>query len=345
MKKWFSKSALAGAAILVALTAQAVPAFAASGSSAPVSSAGGSLDFNAAPTAKSTVNPSIVSYFYDKGVPGQSLQESLALTNLSKIPETIHLFSVTSSTGLNGGIIFGNTADTTWITNLPSDVTLAPGKTQDVPFTVSVPAGTKPGDYTFGLSMEDHPPSSMSQTKNKNFSVQLLRQIRRVVAVEVEIPGPVSGQAVIQGSKIILYPSGVFLDIYGNNTGSLISTYNGSIVIKGKGQKPATFTINQAELDSFSPFQFEYKWQDGHPAIGTYYVTVNMTDGTHVIDKTTSFTVSGQQLQKAQQLTGQTMIASVVPSWVYLAGGVLVLVIVGLFLAFFFLLRKTKKKD
>lgn len=354
MTKFSTGLKIVTATVALAMTSQVGTVFAASSNStsapAPAqssssSSSNGTLDFNATPVGTSNINSSIKSYFFDKAQAGGTLKEKLAITDMSSSPESINFSTVDASTGVNGGVIFGSSASKkTWITGLPSNLTVAPGQTKDVAFTVNVPSSAKAGDYTFGLSMEDHPASSMSASKNKKFSVQLKRQIRRVVAMEVEVPGQKTGTANITGAKLLTYPSGVFIDIIGNNTNNFLTKYNGTISIQAGNGKPTTFKVNQAELVPNGPFNFRYKWMSGHPSVGKYNVTVKMTDGHDKVDKTVSFSIKAKQLQKAQQLTGQKMVSSgsSFPSWIMYAGGALILVIFGLLLFLINLLRKKK---
>ncbi len=72
-----------------------------------------------------------------------------------------------------------------WITASQSEFVMVANRTQVLRFTVSVPAGTKPGDYLFGVFTEDRTPPPPFEAGKKQVSLRF----RYHSIISVKVPG------------------------------------------------------------------------------------------------------------------------------------------------------------
>jgi hypothetical protein len=287
------------------------------------------LDFNAFPPHASSVNPSIKSYFWDKAKAGSTISESLVIRNSSKSALTIHLMTVSSENGLNGGISYATTPSYTWISGLPEQVTIPAKGSTKLPFKIRVPYDTKAGDYLFAISMTDHPPTKLTSSDSSTIPIQLNEQVRQVVAVLVTVPGPSVIHLDVNQASIIAEPSGAYLDVKGmSNSNVLIRNVSGKLVLYRNGQSIWSQTLNHLTFLPRSVFNLEYRWVNEHLETGHYIVDIDLNgDQIGHLHKQLTFDVSISKLRQIQQLTGQKTVQTIIPSWVYIAGGILLILL------------------
>jgi WxL Interacting Protein, peptidoglycan binding domain len=196
---------LAAAVALAALavTAQAVPAAAAP--------AGGNGQFGLTPVPDSAGR--VAPYFMLAMAAGQSVTDTALISNLGQTAEKLRLSGATGVTAGNGGSAFSQEFQSCsgtgcWISGLAAVVTLPAGAVERVPFKVRVPAGTPPGQYLAGLTVEAAalPPSvQVGSNGRATARAVIIKRVTVGVAVTVgagsrlttrlAIPG-VSGQAI-----------------------------------------------------------------------------------------------------------------------------------------------------
>ncbi|ADI07646.1 hypothetical protein SBI_04526 [Streptomyces bingchenggensis BCW-1] len=129
--------------IRAAWTVAAAPAVAAALLPAPATAAG--PDWSARPAAGGTAGPGAGDrpYFYLEGGPGSALQDRLSIVNRGKRPRTVQLRPA-DSTPDAASTARGSGA---WISLAAKRVTVPARTRADVPFTLTVPAETPPGDH------------------------------------------------------------------------------------------------------------------------------------------------------------------------------------------------------
>jgi WxL Interacting Protein, peptidoglycan binding domain len=190
------------------------------------------------------------SYFVLDEQPGATVTQSIVLENSQSHPIEAHLESVDATTGDATGVTYAlpNSQPTltgTWVTVQTPVVTLQPNEKRSLPFTVTVPAGTKPGQYIAGLSAWVPLPAAKKQPALKQgtgFSVSL--QPRRVIAVEIDVPGgPLASKLAVTGARATATPDGVALLLGLSNTGNAFARGNATVSVNDTGLQ-THFTIN-----------------------------------------------------------------------------------------------------
>jgi hypothetical protein len=133
---------------LLATVAAAAPA---RGTGAPEP---GGFGLTPSPTAAGRPRP----YFRFAMRPGRSARDTAIVSNDGPRTLRLRITTVVGVTALNSGSAFearaGCTGASCWMTGLPVTVTLGPGAHVALPFRVTVPAGTPPGQYLAGLAAE-----------------------------------------------------------------------------------------------------------------------------------------------------------------------------------------------
>lgn len=107
------------------------------------------------PTAAGLPRP----YFTLALAPGQSAQDTVVVSNPGGTAERLDVGTAQAVTAQNSGSAFGQFSRQCagagcWVTGLPPVVTVGPGAGLPLRFTVTVPAGTRPGQYLAGIAAE-----------------------------------------------------------------------------------------------------------------------------------------------------------------------------------------------
>ncbi|MGP4050333.1 COG1470 family protein [Streptomyces sp. 2A115] len=88
-------------------------------------------------------------YFYAEGAPGTVMEDTVSVINPGRDPLTVRLRGADADNSRGGGLsVRAKATDTgAWITFAERTVKIPARTRADVPFTVSVPVGTTPGDH------------------------------------------------------------------------------------------------------------------------------------------------------------------------------------------------------
>jgi hypothetical protein len=134
------------------------------------------------------------SYFDFTLNPGESVQDAIVASNESGEDIYMKLEAVDATTADNGGIAYDFANPTThsqWLTmEKPTNPLLVkPFHVIRIPFTVSVPANTPPGEYVIGfLATKDlSQVGTPTVNPNSNFSIVVVQQV--AVSVVIHVPG------------------------------------------------------------------------------------------------------------------------------------------------------------
>jgi len=119
--------------------------------------AGGNGQFGLTPVPDSS--GVVAPYFTLTMTAGDSVTDTALVSNEGQLAEKLKLSPATGVTAGNGGSAFtqefkGCSGTGCWISGLAREVALPAGTAERVPFTVRVPAGTPPGQYLAGLTVE-----------------------------------------------------------------------------------------------------------------------------------------------------------------------------------------------
>jgi hypothetical protein len=178
-------------------------------------------------------NPKL-GYFVYPLAPGATRSGSVIVSNVGTKTGVVHLFTSDATTGPTSGTVYRTgrapTGPGAWVELARSGLTLAPGASTTVGFTVHVPAGARPGQWVAGIAAES-PQTSSTRSTGKQRSVQIRVRSLTIVAVQVNVPG-----AVRQGFRIGTVHAGgsngyqqVFVGF--RNTGNVLSRPHGTVIV------------------------------------------------------------------------------------------------------------------
>jgi hypothetical protein len=234
----------------------------------------------ATPTPGSKVSPKGNFYQFEAN-PGDVVTQSFRVVNTNDHDVSVDVEAVDAVTGALTGVQLSRpgsakTLTSRWIVVSSPGVTLAPKQARDIPFTVHVPPGTKPGQYlaavsaSVPLSADDtkatHPPSGQA-----GFSMAV--RFQRGIAVEIDVPGPRGPNLQVDGAVPKATPNGVELGIHISNEGNAFAHGTGVIRVAD------TNTDYSFKVDTFvshTAIVYPMAWTKT-VVPGTHHVQVDLT--------------------------------------------------------------------
>lgn len=242
------------------------------------------------------VSPGPHGYFEYQASPGQTVGGSVRVVNPGPGPATFDVYPVDGMTSPATGVVYSArgqklAAAGSWMKVSPGTVTLAPGASQVVHFSVTVPPSPFPGNHVAGVAAENPAGAASQQGSAGGAGVALKVNTRVVVAVVVTVPG-LSGVAMALGRPAIGEQNGTsqFLSIPMDDTGELLFKPRlMAAVTSCTGAQEATI---DRQLDTFVPrTSIDYRWSLAPKVLpsGCYRVRASVLNGT-----TTLSTVSDQ---------------------------------------------------
>lgn len=236
-----------------------------------------------APPGFLPVNPGANGYFETNAGPGSSASFSVVVKNLSNAKASYRVYAADGTTSQVTGVSYSQagqrlTEAGSWIQLAQTLVPLDPGGSQTVPFTVTVPAGSRPGDHV-GAVASDSPVATHTTTpaSGNGANVALSTTARVVVAVVIHVPGD---------AHVALDVGRPHFDIENGGRQTLVIplTHPGELLFKphikgtvtpcGGGTAVATF---DQQLDTFVPrtsIDFGYHLGNKPLPAGCYQVSV-----------------------------------------------------------------------
>jgi hypothetical protein len=218
------------------------------------------------------------SYFVLVTRPGTLITDHVRVVNTGHRMGTAYLYSVDATTGQTSGAVYLSKQSPrrdvgAWIRLARSSITLAPGASAIVPFTIQVPHGARTGDHLGGIVAEN---ASVTRSSGKG-SLQIRIKHLTIVAVELQLPGRLVGTVDVSRVK----PGGehgyqyVYLHLL--SPGTIMIKPAGSLLVENtQGQKVAQ---RRFQLDTFLPHtEIDYPVLLSHQALkpGRYRATVNL---------------------------------------------------------------------
>ena len=138
-------------------------------------------------------NPKL-GYFVYPLAPGATRSGSVIVSNVGTKTGVVRLSTADATTGQTTGAVYRTgrapTGTGTWVKLAQSSLSLAPGTSATVPFTVQVPAGAPLGQWVAGIAAESPETSTTRSTGHKR-AVRIRVRSLTIVAVQVNVPGPV----------------------------------------------------------------------------------------------------------------------------------------------------------
>jgi hypothetical protein len=161
---------------------------------------------------------------------------------------------------------------TTWLDYESSDLELQPGQQIERTFTVSVPAGTPPGQYITGLIVQTAEPIAVGS------STMLQQTLRKALAVLITVPGPVTpefsiGEASLRQSDVA---NSLLVDV--TNSGNILLKPTGELVLTdAEGTELVTAPIAMGSVYAGDLTQIEVPIPT-LLAPATYLIAITLTD-------------------------------------------------------------------
>lgn len=212
-------------------------------------------------------------YFLLDARPGDVITQSVDVRNDSTQPLELQLAPVDAVTGSLGGASYGLGGDEAtrtgaWVDLDRTSLTLEPGASAVVPFTVTVPADARTGEHLAGISVSPPRDSRAPGADGGDAGVSVDVQTRRVVAVQVNLPGEATPELLIEGVTAAARPDGLYLEITIAHTGTALTKGTGVITV------PDDDFEREFSIDTFVPdtsIAYPVQWSpdapDGeHPA-------------------------------------------------------------------------------
>lgn len=246
------------------------------------------FSFGIRPTKALEGQEETFSYFSYRTSPGSVFNDEALVLNDGDESVALRVYVADAITSQNGGtdfVSFGESATgfsqgaSNWISLSASEITLAPGEEQVVPFQVSIPVDASPGQHIAGLVVEAKPAESSLGESNADadggdaqFKVEVIRRVG--VAVVMDIPGERITSLIID--NVFLYQQneeGATFAVTMTNAGNVFLKSTGFFVVTDRTGESLITTI-PLEFDTILP---------GDTV--TYYVPrpVRFNDGEYLI--------------------------------------------------------------
>ncbi len=279
------------------------------------------------------VAPTETGYFVFKGQPGQTVHGAVRVLNVGDEAGRTSLYPVDATTGQTSGAVYRSRQEPrrdvgAWIKLAKGTVSLAPGQSRVVSFSVQVPAGAAAGQHLGGIVAQratGRAKPASSAKEGNGFKVRI--QELSVLAVQVNVPGAERAQMSLTGIKAGNQPGhqSVLLGI--GNTGNVLVKGRGTLKIVSNGGRAVQ--RSSFGLDTFVPdtnIDFPVYIQGKALPPGSYRGTVSISYGGRSLTRTYPFKISKAQVQQVfgTQAAQQTPIESSSSS-----DGTLVYVLIG----------------
>lgn len=260
--------------------------------------------FSLRPTTPNPEYPQTTSYFILDATPGTVIHDTVTITNKGDAPGTARIFAVDGLTAQTTGIVYGDADDTptgvgAWITLDQSEVTLEPGESQTVGFTIAVPEGAPAEHHVGGIGVQ----GVEAREATPQAGVAIKVQTRVISAVQVNVPGPLVEQVNVSGIASEVKRGRHTLTLGLSNDGTRMVKPKGTLTIAGSdGQVIREIPL---EMNTFLPrtaIDYPIAIPDAPLAAGDYTATLDLTYGTagHTREEL-GFSVTAAQAQEVKQ--------------------------------------------
>lgn len=251
-------------------------------------------DFVAEPVPGSQMAPS-GGYFLLEAAPGQEVRQSIGLRNDGGKPLELQLDAVDATTGQLGGASYGLADEQpartgAWITLERSTVTLAPGASEIISFQIAVPSDADSGQHLAGISVAaPRQDADTADAGEGQAGASIDVQTRRIIAVQVNLPGPDAPELVIDGIAPVARPDGLYLEIAIENRGRGLTKAEGVLTV-GEGFE------REFDVDTFIPgtaIAYPIKWVADR-SDGEHLAAVELRYGEEVVRWSGTFRVGDE---------------------------------------------------
>ncbi len=301
----------------------------------PVSYALGSSPFSLEPSFSGAYSSAPRAYFTYNTFPGAHTDDSIHITNGGLVRGTISLYPVDAITGQTSGTSVRPRNERqvdvgTWITLSQQHITLDPGQSIEVPFTLTVPLHVRPGQHGGIIMAEDmHQEQENIARSKQGSSATIGIQSFIGLGVLVNLPGPTVER--LQATSIDYDQKSTHqrvLVALGNTGTQLLHPSGNLYIIDKQGRVLQNIPI---AMDTFLPqTSIDYPVYIRNKAIPlgrSYTAKLHLTyEHNHVLNYTTSFYTplpkKGQVIDVIQDLVTPPSgdIFSTLTPWHYVVG-------------------------
>ncbi|MGN6031362.1 MAG: WxL protein peptidoglycan domain-containing protein [Thermomicrobiales bacterium] len=216
-------------------------------------------------------------YFNLSMQPGETKTEKLLVANTGSGSQDVMIYATNAFTADGGG--FG--ADlrgvdpnpvTSWITLPEVKVTLESGKGVEQSFKISIPQGTKPGQYITAVAAEEA--DSLDVKGGEAFA----QKLRYVIPVFITVPGETTSGFTVGSVQITTMPEGLQVVIPLQNIGDVRVQPKGDIAILGEdSERIASIPVEMRSIYAHDQTNLTVTAPGNFPP-GKYSVTVSLKD-------------------------------------------------------------------
>ncbi len=264
---------------------------------------GRTASFSLKPVQQDPANPATSSYFVLNAQAGSVLHEQVRVSNTGGARGSAALYGVDATTGQTSGVVYepksAPRSDVgAWLTLATQQVSLDPGQSQVVSFTVMVPQGARPGQHVGGIVAEN---LAIEQGTPTN-GVQINIQHQTIMAVQVNLPGALVER--LEASKIAAGGSGGYqtLDLTLRNSGTQMLKPNGTLqVFDGGGARVQNLPITMDTLLPQTAIAYPVYVRGQALGEGTYTAQLTLRYGANnaqLLRYSTTFVVTSADIQQ-----------------------------------------------
>jgi hypothetical protein len=269
------------------------------------------------------------SYFTYYSHPATLIQDSIHLTNSGSARGTANLYAVDATTGQTGGttLVPRNTPQhdvSTWIRLSRQQITLNPGQSLDIPFTLRIPGHVRPGQH-IGIIIAQRIDQQVSPSISGSYKTRVQVRTLTGLGVLVNLPGKLVeklGTTGITYNDMSTYQS-VLVGL--KNTGTQMLHPSGSLQITDtQGRLLQNMPL---KLDTFLPqtaINYPVYIHRRALAPGRYEATLMLRyEHNHILNYKTSFYVPLPRLPRNTLVTtaiSELVTPDTLTPWHYVAG-------------------------
>jgi len=251
-------------------------------------------------------NPKL-GYFVYSAAPGAARNGAVIVSNSGNAAGTVKLFAADATTGRTTGTVYLTDARPksagAWVTLASKSVSLRPGTSKRVTFTVRVPTGQKTGQWVAGIVAEASSRVAGKKSSQKA-SVQIKIRNQTIVGVQTNVPG--TAVSTFEIGKVTSGGQRGFQQLITHiaNTGNQLVHPTGRVtVLKSNGDLVQTLPF---AMDTFLPqtaIDFPLLLKKALPP-GDYKANVTLSvpaaggAAAHTVTASPTFSISKQDVQQ-----------------------------------------------
>jgi hypothetical protein len=177
-------------------------------------------------------------YYELAGHPGERLEGRVRVVNAGSAAGTAELAVVDAATGATTGAVY-ETVGTgardvgAWLQLGARQVTLPPGASTIVPFTVTIPADGRRGEHLGGIVVRPAPSADHRGAGDAKHSFQVDIVDQSILAVQVNLPGAARGLLKVRGVQAGGNPGYQTLRLALSNPGEKMVKGSGTVIVTG----------------------------------------------------------------------------------------------------------------